>query len=86
MPVSLKCKLEKLKHNGQINNDEYNSMIKKLNGHDMEIKRQLITKLTDIAAEQLMKIDDYKSTRDYFYYSGVAAGVRMAIEIIKVRC
>lgn len=37
MPLSLKCKLSKLRHNGQITDDEYNELIKKLDGHDKQI-------------------------------------------------
>ena len=36
MPLSLKCKLSKLRHNGQITDDEYNELIKKLDGHDKQ--------------------------------------------------
>ena len=45
MPLSLKCKLSKLRHNGQITDDEYNELIKKLDGHDRQIKSDVINSI-----------------------------------------
>lgn len=42
MPLSLKCKLKKLKHKGVITESEFSELIKKLEGHD----RELVTKMT----------------------------------------
>lgn len=38
MPNSLKTKLSKLRHKGQITNEEYQELITKLDGHDAEIR------------------------------------------------
>ena len=49
MPVSLKSKLKKLRHCGNIDNDEYDALLKKLDGHDKELilsmKLKIIEKL-----------------------------------------
>lgn len=38
MPLSLKIRLAKLEHKGQISQEEYQSLITKLNGHDKQIR------------------------------------------------
>lgn len=42
MPLSLKSKLSKLRHNGQITYAEHQELIKKLDGHDRDIVEQVI--------------------------------------------
>ena len=37
MPKSLKVMIKKLAHDGKITEEEYNDMIKKLDGHDAEV-------------------------------------------------
>lgn len=42
MANSLRAKLSKLRHDGNITNAEYDELIKKLNGHDAEIRNKTI--------------------------------------------
>lgn len=42
MPNSLKVKLSKLRYKGNITNDEYQELIKKLDGHDKQIRADAI--------------------------------------------
>lgn len=54
MPLSLKCKLSKLRHNGQITDDEYNELIKKLdviNSIKQELGKIYPSKYTDAPIE-----------------------------------
>ena len=37
MPKSLKVMIKKLAHDGKITEEEYNDLIKKLDGHDAEV-------------------------------------------------
>ena len=51
MPKSLRCKLSDLRYKRLITDEEYQEMIKKLNGHDREIRNKAI----DDFAKQLKK-------------------------------
>ena len=42
MANSLRAKLSKLKHDGHIDNAEYQKLIKKLDGHDRELRNKAI--------------------------------------------
>ena len=42
MPMSLKVMLKKFAHKGQITQEEYDALIKKLDGHDKEIRNKAI--------------------------------------------
>lgn len=42
MPISLKCKLKKLNHNGSITDEECEDLLKKLDGHDKQIREDAI--------------------------------------------
>ena len=42
MPKSLRCKLSDLRYKRLITDEEYQEMIKKLNGHDREIRNKAI--------------------------------------------
>lgn len=48
MANSLRAKLSKLRHDGNITNAEYDELIKKLNGHDRENKNKIIDEITEI--------------------------------------
>lgn len=51
MPNSLKTKLSKLRHKCQITNEEYQELIAKLDGHDVEIRADERRKTLDEARE-----------------------------------
>lgn len=42
MPLSLKTMLKKFAHKGHITQEEYDAVIKKLDGHDREIRNKVI--------------------------------------------
>lgn len=52
MANSLRAKISKLRHDGNITDAEYQELIKKLDGHDKQIRAEVIdeieTKLVDI--------------------------------------
>ena len=47
MPLSLKSQLSKFVHKGQISQEEYDALIKKLDGHDREIRSKAISDFAD---------------------------------------
>lgn len=49
MPDSLNVKLSKLRHKGQISEEEYEELKRKLSGHDKEIRNKAIDDLIEIA-------------------------------------
>ena len=62
MPMSLKCMIAKWLHKGQISQEEYDAVIKKLDGHDKQIRADAINEyvtrfeaenITDANAERL---------------------------------
>lgn len=42
MPMSLKCMIDKWLHKGQISQEEYDAVMKKLEGHDKQIRNKAI--------------------------------------------
>ena len=40
MPMSLKCMIDKWLHKGQISQEEYDAVMKKLDGHDRQIREE----------------------------------------------
>lgn len=55
MPGSLRCKLSKLRHKGQITAEEYEELIKKLDGHDKEIRNKAIDEFAEKCKERCMR-------------------------------
>lgn len=47
MPMSLKVMLKKFAHKGQITQEEYDALIKKLDGHDKEIRNNAIDEFAE---------------------------------------
>ena len=47
MPLSLKTMLKKFVHKGQITQEEYDALIKKLDGHDKEIRNNAIDEFAE---------------------------------------
>ncbi len=47
MPLSLKTMLKKFAHKGQITQEEYDALIKKLDGHDKEIRNNAIDEFAE---------------------------------------
>ena len=47
MANSLRAKISKLRHDGNISNAEYQELIKKLDGHDKQIRAEAIDEFTD---------------------------------------
>jgi hypothetical protein len=48
MANSLRAKLSKLKHDGHIDNAEYQELIKKLDGHDRELRNKAIEEFAEV--------------------------------------
>lgn len=59
MANSLRAKLSKLRHDGNITDAEYQELIKKLDGHDMEIYALGYNQGTIDRAEELQKCREY---------------------------
>lgn len=64
MPVSLKCMIDKWLHKGQISQEEYDAVMKKLDGHDKQIKTEVVDKLMDFAADTDMSDRDFRFLKD----------------------
>lgn len=47
MPMSLKVMLKKVAHKGQITQEEYDALVKKLDGHDKEIRNKAIDEFAE---------------------------------------
>ena len=58
MPLSLKTMLKKFVHKGQITQDEYDALIKKLEGHDKEIRSNAIDEFVNAIEEYYFKVVD----------------------------
>lgn len=52
MPNSLRVKLSKLRYKGEITQEEYSELIKKLDEYDAEIKGQIIRDVLETVKEQ----------------------------------
>lgn len=48
MANSLRAKISKLRHDGNITNEEYQELISKLDGHDKQIRADMIDKFKKI--------------------------------------
>lgn len=48
MPNSLRAKLSKLRHEGHIKDAEYQAFIKKMDGHDREIRNKSIDEFAEV--------------------------------------
>ena len=55
MPMSLKCIIGKWLHKGQISQEEYDAVIKKLDGHDKQIKADAIDEFMKALCEDCKK-------------------------------
>ena len=53
MPMSLKVMLKKFAHKGQISKEEYDALIKKLEGHDKEIRNNTIDEFAEMLCVEL---------------------------------
>ena len=57
--MSLKVMLKKFAHKGQITQEEYDALIKKLEGHDKEIRSNAIDEFAEKLKRKIMsEIDD----------------------------
>ena len=52
MPMSLKVMLKKFAHKGQITQEEYDALIKKLDGHDKEIRNKALDEFAEKMIER----------------------------------
>lgn len=81
MPNSLRSKLSKLRYKGEITQEEYFELIKKLDGHDLE--------LLDMVAHELKETFNnecpinYTSTQPFFTLENVRTLVDMVIKDMK---
>lgn len=77
MPNSLRAKLSKLRHKGEITQEEYSELINKLNGHDSE----LLDKVADMVLSLPKKyIDNF----DYVACALILNGLeKMKAEVSK---
>lgn len=57
MANSLRAKLSKLRHDKHVTDTEYNSLIKKLDGHDVAVKTQVID---DFASRMISMMPGHK--------------------------
>lgn len=60
MPNSLKSKLSSLRYKRLITDEEYKELIKKLNGHDNEIRIKVIDEFVKTLKEELNNYDFWK--------------------------
>lgn len=69
MPKSLKVMIKKLAHDGKITEEEYNDLIKRLDGHDAEVIRNTVESISDIELltdkEQRIFLKAMSRERDY---------------------
>ena len=75
--MSLKCMIDKWLHKGQISQEEYDAVIKKLEGHDKQIKADAI--------EPIQKfIDDYDGAIIISENMGVISGQQLINELKEI--
>lgn len=60
--MSLKCMIDKWLHKGQISQEEYDAVIKKLDGHDKELLDKVAEKIKDCSYEIYSDISPYPET------------------------
>lgn len=58
MPMSLKCMIGKWLHKGQISQEEHDAVIKKLEGHDKQIRAEVIGECVDILNDSFPMVDN----------------------------
>ena len=63
MPLSLKSHLKKFVHKGQITQEEYDSLVKKLDGHDKEIRAKAIEEFAEKCKELVKQGELYDYVR-----------------------
>lgn len=83
MANSLRAKLSKLRHDGHITDAEYQAFIKKLDGHDAEIRNKAFNKVimqleaeVESSAKFIREYDD--SIAQKAYYSGLKHSLEIA--------
>lgn len=54
MANSLRAKLSKLRHDGHITNIEYQEFLKKIDGHDREIRNKAIDEFAELIKERIV--------------------------------
>lgn len=59
MANSLRAKLSKLKHDGNITEAEYQTLVKKLDGHDKILREQMIMEFAEKLKKDFMDYDLY---------------------------
>lgn len=71
MANSLRAKLSKLRHDGHITDAEYQAFIKKMNGHDREIKAKVIDEFAEMLKEKYEEhnLDLCLRQNDYYSYA-----------------
>lgn len=87
MANSLRAKIKQLRHKGKITQQEYDEIIKKLEGHDREVLTDYIDKVTDLLIAEMeqkkAEIEKKKqalvpSIEDMDMARGYALGLRAA--------
>ena len=63
MPNSLKCKLSSLRYKRLLTDEEYQEIIKKMNGHDREIRNKAID---DFAEKIIDLVNEFPTVEDDF--------------------
>lgn len=87
MPNSLRTKISKLRYKGEITQQEYDELIKKLDGHDKELLDKVAEHIEEIYKCNLYCAEDYcdkeqcQNAEDCFYGAIVKAIERMKAEI-----
>lgn len=59
MPNSLKCKLSSLRYKRLLTDEEYQELIKKLDGHDREVRNKAIDDFTERLKKDYVNFDMY---------------------------
>ena len=67
MPNSLKSKLSSLRYKRLLTDEEYKELIKKLDGHDREIRAKAIDEFVDALLNYQSQDEKYKSFSDVCY-------------------
>lgn len=70
MPMSLKVMLKKFVHKGQITQEEYDALIKKLEGHDKEIRNKAVDEFAEKLKAELLLSKNVISERRKMCESG----------------
>lgn len=87
MPNSLRARIKQLRYKGKITQQEYDEIIKKLDGHDREVLTDYLDKVTDLLTDEMVRkkaeIEKKKqalvpSIEDMDMARGYALGLRAA--------